>query len=64
MVDTGAAVVDEARTGTVDGCREFTTLAIASVAVCLHRAVRRLAGRVGVEMDRGGGRNDDRIVRA
>ena len=62
MVDTGAAIVDIARTGAIDRCRELPTLAISGVGVCFHGAIRDFAGWVGVEKDCGCGGDDDILV--
>lgn len=50
-MDTGAAVVNDARTSAVDKCGELSTLAVLRVGVCLHRGVQGFAGGVGVEID-------------
>ena len=61
-VDTGAAIVNGDRTGTVERCREFTTLAIPSAGVCLHCGVKNFAGEVSVQMKCGRGGDDYTLV--
>lgn len=55
MVDTGAAIVNGARTGAIDGYSQLPTLAVPNVGVCFHGAIRDFAGGVGKEKDCGCG---------